>query len=261
MSDDNEYIVFDKVKDVLNWHEYAPKEKHYHMYSHDLLLACHKIEDVCQTLCLARICLEDLSAKNFGELIDEHNELSITLMKYIFLNSSISYYNYCIDLSWQVLWIYYNPLEIKYLAHDREYYEKSTKECTLEGTKYRLALAQEKKIIPLIDDFFGRENTKYIRQKYNYTKHRGVYHIDGLGMNYKQSMISYSGINLPLIHREELDVNEMIDNLIKFDNSFVQYFETIISYIVPKDFKERKPFSMNDMALYGCRYALEHNKS
>lgn len=249
-----EDIIFDKVPNIHHWYDYGPEEHHYCLYSHNLLMACHKIEDVYRTMGLARICLENIRAEDFGELIDGNDPLSKALMRSTFINNSISYYNYCIDLSWQVLWLYYNPSEIEYSIHKREDYLKATKDCTLEGLKLALTLAKQNKLSTYVESFFTRDTTKCIREKYNYIKHRGVYHIDGLGENYKQSVMNYNGFRLPLLYREELNLDNIMDELIEFDKSFVEYFEIIISSIVPKDYLECTGCNIEDYIIYLNKY-------
>ena len=249
----NEENILKNLSSIHRWAEYAPKESHYYLFSCNLLMACHKIEDVYQTMCLARVSLANIKSENFGELIDEHNTFSIAVMKFTFINSAISYYNYCIDLSWQVLWIYFNPENVEHLAHDSRYYEKSTRECTLDGTKYRVTLAYEKKISDFIEKFFLRKETQNIREKYNYIKHRGLYSMKGLWKNHKKSSIGYGGnggTRLNLIHRRELDVEKLIEELIEFDKVFVAYFEMIIEYIVPNNFLNKQEITSNDIATY-----------
>ncbi|WP_195238708.1 hypothetical protein [Romboutsia sp. 1001285H_161024_C4] len=243
-------IVFDKVPNIHHWYDYAPEEHHYCLYSHNLLMACHKIEDVYRSMGLARICLENIRAEDFGELIDGNDELSKAVMRSTLINNSISYYNYCIDLSWQVLWLYYNPNIIEYSIHKREDYLNATKDCNLEGLKLRLALAKQNKLSTYAEDFFNKKTTQCIRKKYNYIKHRGIYHIDGLGANDKESLLNHNGFKLPLLYREELNLDNIMSELIEFDKSFVEYFEFIIESVVPKDYLECTECDMNDYIKY-----------
>ncbi len=252
--------VFKMVEDVERWFYYDPGEDLFHLYKGNVLMALHKIQDVYHTLNFARLSLDSLRAENLGDLIDEDaNGVGKAVIKYMFMNNSISYYNYCIDLSWQVLWLYYNPEMNKYSIHSREDYLKSTKDCTLGELKYPLSLAKQEKLYDSVAEFFNSETTSRIRTKYNYIKHRGVYHIDGMGENYKTSMMSYSGRHLPLLYREELDLEEMKSFLIEFDKSFVEYFEMIIAHVVPIDIKENKQIELNMSEM--CKYAEEYFSS
>lgn len=247
-------IVFDKVPNIQHWYDYEPEEHKYCLFSHNLLMACHKIEDVYRTMCLARICLENIRAENFGELIDEKDELSKAVMRSTFINNSISYYNYCIDLSWQVLWLYYNHSTIEYSIHKRKDYLQATKYCNLEALKYHLWLAKQNKLSEYVEMFFRKDTTQSIREKYNYIKHRGTYHIHGLGENYKESMLRYNGFRLPLLYREELNLDSIMSELIEFDKTFVEYFEFIIESIVPKDYLKCTECNMSDFIIYIDEY-------
>lgn len=252
--------VFKLVEDIERWFYYAPGEDLFHLYKGNVLMALHKIQDVYQTLSFARISLDSLRAENLGDLIDEDpNGVGKAVIRYMFMNNSISFYNHCIDLSWQVLWLYYNPEMNKYSIHSREDYLKSTKDCTLGELRYPLILAKQEKLYDMIDEFFNRETTSRIRTKYNYIKHRGVYHIDKMGENYKTSKISYDGKHLPLLYREELDLEEMKSFLIEFDKSFVEYFEIIISHVVPMDFRKNKQIELNISEV--CKYAEKYFSS
>lgn len=245
-----EDIVFDKVSNIHHWFHYKPDEHHYCLYSHNLLMACHKIEDVYRSMCLARICLDNIRAEDFGELLDGNDALSKAVIKSTLINNSISYYNYCIDLSWQVLWLYYNPSVIEYSIHKRKDYLKATQNCNLENLKYNLALAKENKLSEHVESFFTKNLTQCIREKYNYIKHRGTYHIDDLGENYKESMMDFGGFKLPLLYREELNLDELIIELIDFDKDFVKYFESIIESVVPKDYLECDKCDLSDFIKY-----------
>lgn len=246
--------VFEHVEDVYRWFDYDPGEELFHVYEANVLMALHKIQDVYNTLCFARMSLDNLRARNFGELIDNGgNGVGRAVMQYMFMNNSISYYNYCIDLSWQVLWLYYNPEINNYSVHSREDYISSTRNCTLEALEYPLNLAKQEKLYERVLEFFNKETTSRIRTRYNYIKHRGVYHIDGMGENYKESLMSYDGRHLPLLYREELDLEEMKDFLVEFDKSFVEYFEMIIGHVVPINFRENKPIEIDTFEV--CEYA------
>ena len=250
--------VFTMVENVERWFDYDPGEDLFNLYKGNVLMAMHKIQDVYHTLSFARLSLDSLRAENLGDLIDEDaNGVGKAVIKYMFMNNSISYYNYCIDLSWQVLWLYYYNQEMnKYSIHSREDYLKLTRNCTLEGLKYTLTLAKQNKLRDIVDEFFKRQTTSRIRIKYNYIKHRGVYHIDGMGQNYKTSMMSYNGRHLPLLYREELDLEEMKSFLIEFDKSFVKYFEVIIENVVPIDFREDKQIKLDICEMF--KYAQEY---
>lgn len=245
--------------DIHHWSKYNPIEPQYFRYTPNIIATGHKIVDVYQTLCNARLNLIFFQCNKFGELVDSDDKLSVKYAKSNFIINSLIYYNICIDLSWQVLWMFYNSESFD-LMYD-ELYVKSTKHCDyislIEFLKYKSVFptTEKKKILLLIKhitDFFSNEFTTQVREKYNYAKHRGNYHIDGLGMNDESLSINLFGIRPLMLKRQELDITEWYNILIDFDNKFVKYFEYIISETMPNDYFDGR-IDLSDMYNYGIK--------
>lgn len=224
-------------KNVHYWFGYFPNELNICKYTANQIMSLEKIKDVYQSLTYGRLCLDNLFKMNYGELIyNDQAGLGKAVIRYTIMNNCLSYYNYCIDYSWQVLWLYYNDMDESAYNNMDKYIEFMEK-CRLTSLKDLLRTKGDKNIYNHINDFFMKEEVKNVRKKYNSIKHRGFYHIDGLGENYKETAVSVNGKRLPLLHREEIDLNELRSELIEFDSLFVSYFDVIIDKVVPIEIK------------------------
>lgn len=60
---------------------------------------------------------------------------------------------------------------------------------------------------------------------YNYLKHRGTYHFDGLGLNRKEMMLKLvrngQPVDLPVVYRKEMDIELTKSLLLQFDRDFL----------------------------------------
>lgn len=230
--------TFDDLNDIHHWSRYSPYECHYFRYDTNVILACHKIVDVYQATCIARSYLCYLDNKDFGDFASD--DISKLYVKSILIEGALLYYNICIDLSWQVLWLYLDPNAKGKLPNNDLYY-KLIKECNYEELLLRLTLAKQIKLRDyFIIDFFNKSLTQDIREKYNYLKHRGRYHYEGLGLNDNSMFMGINGKTIPMVSRYELDINDMKEKLIDFDLSFVKYFYGIINTIVPEDYSNTR---------------------
>ncbi len=225
-------------REVHQWFNYFPDELSICRYSANQIMSLEKIKDVFHSLTYGRLCLDNLFATNYGELIvDDEAGLGRAVIRSTIMNNCLSYYNYCIDYSWQVLWLYYSDMD-ESAFNNMDKYIEFMKACKLEVLNPLLRRKNENVIRRHINTFFNRDEIRRVRKKYNTIKHRGFYHIEGLGANYKESAISIDGDRLPLLHREEIDLNELRQELIEFDNLFVEYFEVIIDKVVPSEIKD-----------------------
>lgn len=55
---------------------------------------------------------------------------------------------------------------------------------------------------------------------------------------------------MPLLHREELDLDQVVAEFVEFDKSFVEYFEFMISSIVPSEYVEYNKFDIGTYIIY-----------
>ncbi|WP_227011503.1 hypothetical protein [Paenibacillus lutimineralis] len=117
----------------------------------------------------------------------------------------MAFYNYCIDLSWQVAWFYYGDYDISVIREASKFARAST-ECNFDELNYILTLSRDLKLRKVYRDFFNHELTALIREKYNYIKHRGTLHFKGLGVQYDYLGISFGNERIPMLVNEEIDI-------------------------------------------------------
>lgn len=233
--------IDNKFKYIHNWHKFYPKEFQYIKYKEYIVLAGFEIFNVYETLCLARISLDYIEYDDFGQLISSSDDSHLTSIRKVFMQNSIIYYNICIDLSWQVLWLYYGESSLE-LVYNEDYLEKALKECSYEGVLYRITLAKQYKLREIVKEFYKYLKKTEIREAYNYIKHKGTFYYKNLGINDRNMLFSFNGINLKMLNRKEIDLNEWSSKLIEFDDRFITYFTNVIDYIMPKDYD--KPISL-----------------
>lgn len=223
--------------DVHTWIKYNPHEMHYCLYRPGEIAAGFKIVDVYHAFCHGRACLADMEVDNYGQLISKHDDLHLTYIRARFLMDALAFYNYCIDLSWQVVWVYY--IEDKYeIINDEKEFLRAMNRCKLPELSYELTLLRKIKIRDHIVGFFDMHLTKLIREKYNYIKHRGTFYFEGLGRNSKRFSITVDNFAPKMLSREEWDINEWKSKLMEFDIAFKRYFDSIIRFIMPSGYKD-----------------------
>jgi hypothetical protein len=217
------------------WHSYEPWDPHYCNFPPHIIFAAHKIGDVYESFTNARFFLSYIELDNYGELIAENDELHLSFIRSRLLQSALASYNYCIDLSWQVLWFYFGESRYR-LYDDPDYYYKEAQNCNRESLKVRLHLAHSDHISRHLDLFLSNDVISKVRTKYNYLKHRGTFYTPGFGEQYKYLMGGANGRSFKMVEREVFDISEWKRNLIAFDEHFYQYFNQIIKWVMPKDF-------------------------
>ncbi|MFE3898340.1 MULTISPECIES: hypothetical protein [unclassified Priestia] len=224
---------------VKRWSRYKPNEAHYTRYLPYQILAGFKIEDVYKQFSNARSSLLYMETNDYGKLISKDDEIHLAYIRSKFLFDALANYNYCIDLSWQFLYLYYG-YEDYGMLQDTSRYENETKKCKKDTLEYRLVgLAKERKKYNFLMDFFHSELSKEIRYAYNYIKHRGTYNINGLDASEDDVFpVELDGNTLRMITRETMDLAEWKEKLIQFDISFYSYFETLIRQTMPNDFTD-----------------------
>lgn len=161
-----------------------------------------------------------MNVENYGELIAKHDDLHLNFIRSRLLQSALSFYNYSIDLSWQVLWLYYGP-SFYSLYDDPTYYYREIEKCNRENLKVRLHLAKADYIMKHVDSFIGESEVSKVRKKYNYLKHRGTFYTPGVGKQQSYLMGAVDGRKFKMIKREVFDIDEWTENLINFDVLFL----------------------------------------
>lgn len=247
---------------IHHWTRFDPQDDQYCKYDTYVVLAGFEIFNVYETLCLARTSLEYIECSDFGQLISFNDDIHLAFIRKIFMQNSIMYYNICIDLAWQVLWLYYGESSLDLIYNDK-CFNKTLNECSYEGVLLRITLAKQYKLKGVVEEFHRYLQNTGIREAYNYIKHRGTFHYNNLGTNYDNMMMRFNGIDMKILSRKEIDLDEWINRLVEFDNNFSTYFSYIIEYIMPKDYEEPINILSNRYIEYGLnveKYLKEKNK-
>ncbi|MCY9093403.1 hypothetical protein P9C69_15620 [Bacillus subtilis] len=253
--------------DISCWFNLHPEETHYAKFRPSIIYAAEKISDVYTSLSTARSYLSDYGCNNFGQLIYKHDELHLKYIRSKMLQSALAFYNYSIDLTWQVAW-YYLGDDSYLLQENSELHTWFAKQCTypklLNLIKYRKSFVwsstyQNSKLLEnLITDFFNADYTLEIREIYNYMKHKGSLHINTLGYQYNKTAIGLDTEGeetyFPsLITKRDIDLDIWVEKLIEFDKRFYDYFNNIISLIIPKDFVNHSIIGFDETINYLLR--------
>ena len=237
-------------KDLPDWlKKYYLTDAHYVRYTPNILAAASKIEDVYHTFCIARAALLFINCDDYGKLVKKEDELGKRWLQSIFLNHALISYNVCMDLSWQVIWLAFDDTGLD-LLYSEKILEKTLKKCRWDNLEKRLKAKDQSELWNCTEKFFKDELTQYIREKYDYFKHHGTFHIKGLGINPGNLMFSFQGHRFKRFHKCEIDIDEWIEKLSLFHESFYNYFEKILLFILPSDFEGRS-FELEDLMNYG----------
>jgi len=230
-------LIYDELEDIHWWGKYYPHDVQHLKYDTNIIFAGHKISDLYHACCSARAFLHYMDNQDFGDFAK--NDVSKLYVITLLLQDSLIYYNIAVDFSWQVLWLYYN-IDLIGRLPTNELYQESLKECNYEALLLRLTLSKDIKMRDeIVRKYFDKSLIyRKIREKYNYLKHRGTYHFNGLGMNYDSLFCSIQGKRFPLICRKEIDILSTKKLLLEFDKEFIQYCNLIIHLLMPKDFTQ-----------------------
>jgi hypothetical protein len=224
-----------KYYNVEHWMNYTPFEPQYYKNEPYVIAAGLKIEDVYQSFSNGRADLSFIEVDNYGDVIAEHDELHLNYIRSKFLLSALSNYNYSIDLSWQMIWLFYGYIDYGHL-YDKDKYLKATKDCTLESLRELLRYRKNYNLYLNIDNFFNSNLTRKVREKYNNLKHRGTFHFNGLGIQDDTLAISVDGYRHKMFKRPTIDLYEWKKVLTAFDIHFKSYFEYLIRVTMPRDY-------------------------
>lgn len=162
-----------EFENIHEWIKYEPRENHYVKYPTYITAAMFQVGGVYETLCRARVSLEYTTCNNYGELIYKSDESHLSFIRKTFIENAIIYYNICIDLSWQVLWLYSEADNLEMIYNEKNLNEV-LRNCNYNELLYRLKLGVLENIIEKLNEFDGYVYRCGIRTKYNYIKHRGV---------------------------------------------------------------------------------------
>lgn len=244
--------IIEKIGDIPKWDKYEPDIQHYNAYPTNVTASAAKITDVHRTFCTGRASFIYCDCDKFGQLVPDDDEVSKLYFKSILMYNALSSYNICIDLSWQVVWLYLSDLGLD-LIYDRKFYERYLNECNFVTLNYQLVLAKEYKIRDFVNAMFNDSLTQQVRKKYNYYKHKGSLYVPGLGVNHSNLPFGFNDVDLKQFTREEFDLSEWTDLLIKFHWFFKDYFNEIIRFVIPRDYLELEMDFFSDTLNYGIK--------
>lgn len=260
--------IYDDLKDISSWHKYYPLDCQYYLFNTNIIFAACKIVDLYYQMCNARMSLHFYcDYEKYSMVADD--EVSVLNLKKYFLENALLYYNFSVDYLWQVLWLYYDNSGTKNEMATNELYQKKMKDCGFDSLLCGLTVIKENKIVEILKNNFTDRNTLYmdIRYKYNYLKHRAVFHTPGLGMNDGKSLfplpvevthengkgelLSY---RIPLITREAVKLEDLKLKLINFDKQFVNVCEYLFGVIIPINYLSTKSVPVE----VASKYTIEH---
>ena len=217
-----------------NWINLEPNDFDYGRYEPNIVAALYKAGEVFQAFCQARSLLID-SAEVDNQ---EPEGMGRTFRKATLLQAALMQYISCWDLSWQPLWFKYVEESNRQIIDDVDYYEECIERCRKRQLSSRLRNVNANGILEHIDSRDDDEFWSSLRDTYNYMKHRGTHHIQGIGENPQYAHFVVNGRRPHIIAHREFDVERWTDNLIRFHREFIDYFNVIIADIVPDDYYE-----------------------
>lgn len=95
------------------------------------------------------------------------------------------------------------------------------------------------KIKELLTSFESDDIVKKVRKIYNSLKHRGTLLFDGLVEKDINKFYYDNTVDLPL-QREVYQLEDIQNLLLEYHDRFVDYFNELISIIMPKEYKSNK---------------------
>ena len=229
------------------WFEYEPHDAQYAKFAAEnpsAIAAGHKIADVYHTFCMARTSLTFSLTNNYGDLANSNDDFSMRVVRSLFIQNAVFYYATCEDLSWQVAWAFILPADIKFLMNHE--YKKMEKECNRENLLEQLECGIAQKVIKadriktIITEFDNDVEVMSFRTLYNYLKHRGTIHIEGLGNKDEYFMGLVNGKAIRKISNDAYTIEELQDMLWNYHKQFESYFDKLITEIMPPNFTNNK---------------------
>lgn len=230
--------------------KYKPTTIHYIKMEYDtgILASGEKISDMYYILMMGK--------KNLDMYINKESEIINNFLKNIILFNALSYYNYALDYSWQVVYFYISSnsnLDLIYA----NLYTKLSKECTLDTVNSMLnfakSLAEDDKKDTIdylknhINSFFAKSNTEYIRETYNYLKHRGMIYPEGYKNYFDYLSISLGDTKLNKLPSKKISSEYLFNELKEYHNNFINYMDKIINEIIPDGYIESNSATLEEV--------------
>ena len=193
-----------------NWSKYHPDEVQSREHESFIDAAAFKIVDVYTAFCYFDCSLRFFRSKNYGELSTNITEENQLFFKSMFVFNALFYINSCKDYILQLIYCFCQNHSEKMYDHEvleKEFENSDMSNLVEEKLKVLIALASVEKdkletILSLKRDVENYFNNKYlITYKCNYIKHRGMFHIPGMGQNNKTAF-EHFGITARFIPTE-----------------------------------------------------------
>lgn len=244
-------------QEYTNWSKYLPSDMHYVLSRYDMgIMSCaRKIHDCHWSIAMGRIELLKYKDNEYSSIFKDSN-MGNELVKTSSLYSALSYYNYTLDYSCQIIYFYCCDEKGWDFVY-RKKYNNLSRECEKRLLKKhitRCRLRDNKKLKSLKRLFFmfdTEKNTKDIREYYNYLKHRGMIYTDLIGDSNDELHYTIQGITAKKLPIEKVNLDELYDKLANFHNSIVEYISKIIDIVIPNEFiTDRKPEKFSSDEFY-----------
>lgn len=231
-------------KDLIlpKWSEYEPQALDYCSNADRQDLLCRfKLLQIYQNFCIARTnCIFSNQNTNYGELDPEGNNKG--WLEKLFLQNAMIYYNFCIDLSWQMVYFYCITKSDEKFNITEEEIKKIENDITLESLqellKCQLSLKKEnsnlQRLLELITEFWNNKLPGNFREDYNYIKHRGALAIFENIRGDSNLPIEFKGhqIDIFIPKLKKLDLSQYTSMLKNFHQLFYEYIEEIIKITI-----------------------------
>lgn len=185
-------------------------------------------------------------SEDFGD-ISENDKLSRLYAKTHFLTNALIEYAICLDISWQVVWASIQPSSFDYLIHQK--YKEMEKECTSENVHCQLNCAISQggsesqlatRIKVHLSSFENDPTVQELRHLYNYIKHCGMLHFEGLGAIRDSMFASINGQSIPILSRKRCRVDELEELLYSYHFKFELFFNELVEIIMPDYYKKQE---------------------
>lgn len=240
-----------ELKDFWGWGKYIPKQDHYIEFNANLVGAFFKVEDLINIYSNARFSLGLLEVNNYGELLSVHDENHLKFIRSRFIHDAMIYYNIAIDMAWQVIFFYVTD-SAEYLLANHDEYRNHASRCNRGNLIELMKLYDETELKEVEDSFFNDECVREVRRIYNLYKHKSALHTRGLGKQYNNFMVGVTlgntKVDLNMLTREEIEIEEMRTTLMNFDIKFFDFFSEVLRCITPENFDESINKSIFDMS-------------
>lgn len=230
-----------KSHDVHNWHNYLPQEKHYANFEPYIIYSLQKVDDVYSAFSNARYNAYMTENEDYGQMVSDSDESSLIMLRSNFFVNALNFYNFAIDLSWQVLFFYTSDNSLYFLSSPNSY-DKYSNLCNYETLVNKLRYRRELRLLQISNTFYSNNLVRELRELYNYLKHRGTLHFEGLGEQfgspYMSVKIGKEDITYNMFVKRNISIDELKNKLKDFDILFYEYFNNILSCIVPRNYLE-----------------------